>query len=144
MRPPATIMGSVRVTGAIRKLVVNTMGGHPENGSPFERQRTANGKNVFQPLGSMVAPMRQQTVISHTDAHIDGHKPEPEEAEKRFPRKHEQSHHRKHVKSHHEAGGDPIGLIRLGVAPEHWHFAVHRRAPRRGSLGLFAFCRRRD
>jgi hypothetical protein len=130
VRPPPAIMGGVRVALAIGKLVMNAVGGHPEDGSPFERERAANGKKILQPLGRPVAAMREQPVIAHADAHIDGQHPEPDETEEGLPGKHEERDHGEHMKGHHEAGGHPVGLIRLGVAAKHRHVAVLLRAPR--------------
>ncbi len=130
VRPPSTIMRSVRIAFAIRKLVMHAMGGHPEDRSAFKRQRAADGKKVLQPLGRPVAAMRQQSVVAHADAHIDRHDPKPHEAEEGFPGEHEECHHGEHMERHHEAGGHPIRLIRLGVSAKHWYVAVWLHVPR--------------
>jgi len=55
VRPPSAIVGSVGVTFAVRKLVMNAVGGYPEDRSPLERQRAANREKVLQPLRRAVS-----------------------------------------------------------------------------------------
>src|SRR6201999_1666578 len=74
--------------------------------------------------------MRQQTVVSHPDAHIDRHHPKSEKAEEGFPGKHEEGNHSEHMERHHKAGGHPVCLIRLSVSSKYWHVALWPRAPR--------------
>src|SRR5277367_4809274 len=130
VRPPSAIMGSVGVTFAVSKLVMNAVGGYPEDRSPLERQRAADGEKVLQPLRRAVAAMGQQTVVPHPDAHVDGHHPKPEETEEGFPGKHEESNHSEHVESHHKAGGYPVRLVRLGVSSKHGYVAMWLHATR--------------
>ena len=140
VRPPSAIMGSVGVTFAIRKLVMNAVGGYPEDRSALERQGAANREKVLQPLRRAVAAMGEQTVVPHADAHIDGHHPKPEETEEGLPGKHEERNHSEHVESHHKAGGYPVRLVRLGVSSEHWYVAMGLHAPRLSVLRS-PFCR---
>ncbi len=52
-------------------LVMNAMRGHPEDRPAFKRQRSADGEGVLQPLGNLVAAMRQQSVVAHANTDVD-------------------------------------------------------------------------
>ena len=72
MRPPSAVVGSVRVAGTVGDLVMNSVCCNPEHRPAFKRERSADRKKVFNPLGRGVATMGQQAVVAHSDAHIDG------------------------------------------------------------------------
>jgi hypothetical protein len=55
----------------IAVLMVNTMRANPSDGSTFESERTANRKEIFDGSGNAIAPMRQQTMVPHTNTHVD-------------------------------------------------------------------------
>src|SRR5205823_1066280 len=67
MGPPFPINGTVRVAFLVRKLMMNSMSGNPENRPTFERQCSADGQKVLHPFWSLVAAMRQQPMIAHSD-----------------------------------------------------------------------------
>src|ERR1700733_3825335 len=121
MGPPSAIMGRMRVSLVVAKLVMNTVRGHPEDGSAFQGERAADGQEILQPLGRAVAAMREQPMVAHADAHVDAEYPEPDEAEESLPGKHEESGHGEHMKGHHEAGSHPVGLVGLGFAAQNRH-----------------------
>ena len=53
VRPPGAIAGRMRIAGLIGFLMMDAMRGDPENGSAFERQRAADGEEIFQPAGAL-------------------------------------------------------------------------------------------
>ena len=68
VRPPFAIDRRMRIAFLIRKLVMNAVRRYPENRPAFERQRGANRQEIFHPLRSFVAAVREQPVIAHPDA----------------------------------------------------------------------------
>ncbi len=78
--PPSAIMRGVRVAFAVGKLVMNPVGGNPEDRSAFQGECAADGQEILQPLGRAVAAMGQQAMVAHADAHVDGEDPERDEA----------------------------------------------------------------
>ena len=71
--PPTAFAGSVGVAVLVAELVMDAMGGHPEDGSALKSERGAGGHDVLKPLGNLVAAMGEQAVIAHADAEIDGY-----------------------------------------------------------------------
>ena len=51
--------------------MMNPMRGHPEDRAAFERHRSANRKEVLDPLRNLVRAVRQQPVITQPDAEAD-------------------------------------------------------------------------
>ena len=135
-------MGGMRVTLVIGKLVMNAVGGHPEDRSAFQGECAADGQEILQPLGRAVAAMREQAMIAHADTHVDGEYPERDETEESLPGKHEEGGHGEDMKGHHEAGGHPVGLVGLGVAAQNRHVIVLFCGPRRSGAFPAGFGRR--
>src|SRR5271165_48964 len=73
--PPSAFGRRVRVTLVIGKLVMNAVRGHPEDRAALERQGRADGHEIFDPLGCLVAAMSQQAVVAHSDAEVRGPHP---------------------------------------------------------------------
>src|SRR6266567_588659 len=68
MGPPFPVNGSVRVAFLVRKLMMNSMSGNPENRTAFERQRSADSQTILHPLWGLVAAVGQEPVVAHSDA----------------------------------------------------------------------------
>ncbi len=105
VRPPAALARRVRVAFLIAELVMDAMRRHPEYGATFKRHRGEDAHHVFDPLGSLVAAMRQQPVIAHADAHIDGQHIKDRHDRKPLPAEEEESGQRARV----EDGDDRQG-----------------------------------
>src|SRR5262249_35432689 len=71
--PPGTVARRMRISILIGFLMMDTMRRHPENRTPFERERAANSEKVFEEPGDFVRPMRVQPVIAHTDTKPNPH-----------------------------------------------------------------------
>src|SRR5580658_1181524 len=110
MRPPGTVLGTVRITLVIRMLVMNAMCGYPENRAALQSERAARRNEVFQPLRRHVAAMCKQAVISHTDAHIDCQKIQGNSDDKIGPAKEEESCNRASMEESHKENRDPVDL----------------------------------
>src|SRR4029077_3411280 len=90
MSPPFTVDGRMRVAVHIGKLMMNAVRSHPENRSAFESEGGANCEEIFYPLRRLVAAVRQQAVISHSDAQTTRHPPQEHGDEQRLPGKEKQ------------------------------------------------------
>src|ERR1700739_1239543 len=87
VRPPLAIVRRVRVAFFVRKLMMYTVCGDPENRSAFECESGAPCEEIFHPLGSLVSTMCQEAVIAHTDAETAGDPPQEDGDEECFPGK---------------------------------------------------------
>jgi hypothetical protein len=90
----------VRIPGLIGFLMVDSMGGNPEDGSPFERKRATDCEEIFHRQGYAIGPVGQQTMITHAYAESDGQPIQNRRNEKSTPTEHEQSRDRSDVKEH--------------------------------------------
>ena len=106
--PPAALAGSVRVALAVAVLMMDAMGGHPEDGAAFERERGADGHQVFQPLGRLITAMGQQAVVAHADADIDGQNREHQHHREPLPGEEEERGHGADVKEDDDAEREPV------------------------------------
>ena len=90
---------------------MNAVRGYPENRAAFERQRRADGQEIFHPLGSFVSAMRQQAVVSHANAQASRHPPQEHRHQECLPGKEEQRRDGADVKSRHESRCDPVDFV---------------------------------
>ena len=85
MSPPAAFGRSVWVAGFVGVLMVNAMRRDPENWAALKGEGAAYGKEILHPFWCLVTVMRQQAVITHADAHIDGEDVEDCRGKNRLP-----------------------------------------------------------
>src|SRR5512133_1522948 len=118
--------------------MVNAVSRDPEDRSAFERQRAANGQEIFHPFRSGVAAVGQQAVVAHADAEASGNPPQECCECCDFPRKEEEGGDCADMKHHHEKRGDPINLITFWTVlieyhchpyPCRYHVLPHRSTP---------------
>ena len=95
--PPSAFARGVRVAFLIAVLVMDAMGGDPEDGSALKRESGANRHGVLKPLGHLVAAMGEQAVIAHADADIDGQHVEHDHDHQALPAEKEQRGQRAHM-----------------------------------------------
>jgi hypothetical protein len=62
----------MRISRSVGMLMVNPVGGNPNYWCTFQAQCGAYHQNIFQPFWHLVAAMREQAMITHADADIDG------------------------------------------------------------------------
>src|ERR1700722_12796524 len=110
VRPPFAVNRRMRVAVYVRKLVVDAVGGHPENWTAFERHGGAYGHEIFHPLGGLVAAVGQQAVVTHADAHAGGKPPEKHRHEERLPAKEKERSNRADMEDGHEGGRHPLNI----------------------------------
>src|ERR1700733_2058531 len=108
MCPPSAFNRRMRVAILVGKLVVNSMCCHPENRAAFQRQRCADREAVLEPSRNLVAAMREQAVVAHSDSQARGYPPQSDCNEKSCPCEVEQRDYRKRVEDDHHARRHPI------------------------------------
>ena len=72
VRPEGAIARRMRIARLVGLLMMDAMGGHPEDRPAFERQRAANGKEILEPHRDLIGPMGVQAMIAHADAEPGG------------------------------------------------------------------------
>ena len=107
MRPPAAFARRVRVALMIAELVMHTMRGDPGDGPALEGERCADAHQIFQPLGNLIAAVREQAVIAHADAHVDGQHVEHGHDHKALPTEEKQRGQRARVEDAHDEEQGP-------------------------------------
>ena len=108
VRPPCAIARRVGVAFVIGVLMMNAMGGDPEDGSTFEGHGSTGCDEVFQPTGNAVSAMREQAVVGHADADIDGEEVHDGEDGKILPAETEECGDGADMEERHDDGGDPV------------------------------------
>ena len=101
----------VRIAFLIGMLMMDAVRGDPEDRSAFERERAADRQEIFHPLRSLVAAVRQQAVIAHADAQAAGNPPQEHRDEECLPGEEEQCGDRANVKCGHETRRNPVHFI---------------------------------
>lgn len=96
--------------------MVDAMSGDPEDGTALEGEAAAHGDEVLDPLGSTVATVREQAMVGHADANINGEEVGDHEGGEIFPREKEESCNGSDVKRAHGDGGDPVDASLLVFA----------------------------
>ena len=65
----------MRIAFFVGVLVMHAMDGDEEDGASFERECAADGEDIFDPLGRLVASMGEESVVSHPDTGAAGDPP---------------------------------------------------------------------
>ncbi len=64
VRPPGAVLRGVGVAFLVGVLMMDAVGGDPEDRSAFEGERAAGGEEVLEPCGHAVAAVGEQAVIA--------------------------------------------------------------------------------
>ena len=76
MRPPLTVPRRMWISIVIGELVMDAVGGYPENGPTFQSQRGADSQAVLDRFRALVPAMGKEPVITHTNAQATRDPPE--------------------------------------------------------------------
>ena len=114
--PPGAVVRCVRIAFLVGVLMVDAMGGYPEDGSAFEREAAAGGDEVFQPPGNAIAAVGEQAMVGHADADVDGEEVHDEEDGQVLPGEEEERGDGADVEEAHGDGGDPVDAALLVLA----------------------------
>ena len=114
--PPGAVARSVRVAFVVGVLMMDAMGGDPEDGTAFEGHGAAGGDEVLQPFGDAVAAMGEQAVVGHADADVDGEEVHDAEGGEVLPGEAEERSDGADVEEAHDDGGDPVDAALLVLA----------------------------
>src|SRR5579863_3812301 len=109
--PPFAFDWRMRIAFLIGVLMMNAMGGYPEDGTALKGEGCANGKQVFDPLRGLIAAMSEQAVIAHADAKAAGDPPEKSCDQASLPAEVKQSGDGADMKSGHETGRNPVYFV---------------------------------
>ena len=110
VRPEAAHAGRVRVERLVGMLVMLPVDGHPEHRAALERQRAADGQEIFEQLRCLEPAVRVQPVIAHADAETDGHPVKGRGDHQVGPAELEQGDDGQHVEDHEHDQGQPVDL----------------------------------
>ena len=114
--PEGSVDRGVRVAFLVGVLMVDAVGGDPEDRSALERHGAAGGDEVLDPLGGAEAAMREQAMIGDADADVDREEIHDAEGGEVLPREAEQSGDSGDVEDAHDDGGDPVDAAFLVLA----------------------------
>src|SRR6185312_3929623 len=101
----------MRITLFIRVLMMNAVSRYPENRSALKRQGRTHRQKIFHPFRSLVPPVREQTMIAHSNTQTSGDPPQESCNEQCFPAKEKQRRYCSYVKGSHKKGRDPVDLV---------------------------------
>jgi hypothetical protein len=107
----------MRIAFLIRMLVVDAVCGNPENGSSLKSQGGANGKEILDPFGSLIAAMSQQAVVPHADSKASRNPPQEHCDQQDLPGKKEQRRDRTDMEQGHKSCGYPVNFIVCSCLP---------------------------
>src|SRR5579859_7777564 len=132
VRPEAAIARRMRIAFHVSILVMDAMRRYPEKRAAFQRQRSAEGNEIFEPLVSLETAMREQPVIRNADAQAAGDPPQQQRDEKSLPGKHEKRCYGAYVKCDHEKSGQfadgfpkrSVPLEKIHECGSPWWFAL--------------------
>ena len=96
--------------------MMDAMGGDPEDGSALKREGAAHGDEVLDPLGGAVAAVREQAMVGHADADVDGEEVGDDEGGEVLPGEEEERGDGSDVEEAHDDGGDPVDAAFLVLA----------------------------
>jgi len=111
--PPGAVVRGVGVAVVVGVLMMDAVGGYPEDGSALECEASAGRDEVFDPLGGLVTAVREQAVIAHADADVNGEDVHDDEGGDVGPGEEEEGRNGADVEESHGNGGDPVDLALL-------------------------------
>jgi hypothetical protein len=114
--PPGAVVRGVRVAFLVGVLMVDAVGGYPEDGTAFKGEAAAHGDEVLDPPGGLVAAVGEQAMVGHADADVDGEEVHDDEGGEIFPGEEEEGGDGSDVKEPHGDGGDPVDAALLVLA----------------------------
>jgi hypothetical protein len=114
--PPGAVVRSVGIAFLIGVLMMDAMGGYPEDGTALEGEAAAHGDEVLDPLGGAVAAVGEQAMVSHANADVDGEEIHDDEGGQVSPGEEEEGSDGSDVEGTHRDGGDPVDAALLVLA----------------------------
>lgn len=114
--PPGAVLRGVGIAFVVGVLMMDAVGGDPEDGAALEREAAAGGDEVLDPLGGAVAAVREQAVVRDADADVDREEVHDEEGEQVGPGEEEERGNGADVEGSHGDGGDPVDAALLVLA----------------------------
>jgi hypothetical protein len=122
----------MRIAFHVSILVMDAVRRYPEERAAFQRQRGAEGDEIFEPLVRLETAMREQPVVRNADAQAAGDPPQQQRDKKGLPGKHEKRCYGAYVKCDHEKSGQfsdwfpkrPVTLEKIHEYGSPWWFEL--------------------
>jgi hypothetical protein len=114
--PPGAVLRSVRVAFLVGVLMMDAVGGNPEDWTAFEGKAAAHSDEVLDPPGGLIAAVGKQAMVGHADADVDGEEISDDEGGEIFPGEEEEGGDGSDVEGAHRDGGDPVDAALLVLA----------------------------
>src|SRR4051812_46081764 len=105
VRPEPAIARRMRIAFNVSILVMDAMRCHPEKRAALQRQRGAEGDEIFKPFIGLESTVREQPVICNANAKAAGNPPQNQRDEKSLPREHKERCHSAYVECDHKKSG---------------------------------------
>ena len=121
MGPPAAFARGVGVAVVVAELMVNAVRGHPEDGAALERERGAERHEVLKPLGDLVATVREQAVVAHANADVNGQNVKNDHRGQTPPAEEEKRSKRTDVEDCDDPECEPVDAVACGGGTTHAH-----------------------
>jgi len=119
MGPQTAVHRGMRIAFFVGVLMMNAVRGNPGDRSAFQGQGAAGGEEIFHPFRSFVAAVREQAVITHTDAEAAANPPHDNGKKKGLPGKEKDCGDGTEVQPNHYESDAPIhGLLKSTIAFE--------------------------
>ena len=108
MRPPEPVTRRMWIARTICMGVMNAMRCHPINRAALHGQRATHGQRIFHPLRRAKTAVREQTVITDTDAHTATKPKENQAKDQCLPTEKEERRYCSHVQHGHYRYQTPV------------------------------------
>jgi hypothetical protein len=108
----------MRISCLVGVVMVKPVGGNPDQWSTFQTQRGAYREKIFHPSRHLVAPVREQAMITHADSDIDGNDMKNHSDKQRGPGKEEERCDGSQMEKQHKSKDQPVHRRRLCIARE--------------------------
>lgn len=109
--PESPVLRGVGIAFLVGVLVMNAMHHYPTDWPAFQSQCAADRQEVFHPLRSLIAAVRQKSVVAHPDAKTPGDPPQRKRQRESLPCKEKQRCDGTEMERNHKYGCDPIDRL---------------------------------
>src|SRR6516225_2190178 len=107
----------MRIALLVRVLVMNAMRGNPGNRTALQGKGAAGREDVLDPLGGLIPPVSEKTVIAHANAEASRNPPHKNGKDECFPGEKKDGREGTHMQAQHNQSYSPIyWLLKCSVA----------------------------
>ena len=131
MGPPGAVARGVRIARLIGFLVMDPVGGHPEDRAALQGQGSTDREKVLQQERHLVGPVRMQAMLSQADSHARCQPQQNQGGDQIVPVEQKHGRHSSHVQKSQDNHNHPVQGPGFGDIND---FSGH------GILGARTFC----